>query len=128
MKKHIILSIVLLATLSGCKKSWLEIVPLGSQVASTTDDYDKLMNDNKFYATRVGGLAEAQLMGDEIAAEGAYFANLDPVYDYRGLYFAWTDSIYTSASAQPWGLRNHLDMVYQLNKIINEVMASSGGT
>ena len=128
MKKYIILSIVLLATLSACKKSWLEIVPLGSQVASTTDDYDKLMNDSKFYITTTGGLAEAQLMGDEIAAEATYFANLDPVSDYRQFYFAWADSIYTSAGAQPWGLRNHLDQVYQLNKIINEVMASSGGT
>ena len=129
MKKHIILSIILLGTLSACKKSWLEIIPQGNQVASTTDDYDKLMNDNKFYGSQAGGgFAEAQLMGDEVAAEGTYFANMNPDNDLRELYFMWKDSIYTKPNAQARALSNHLDQMYQINKIINEVMASSGGS
>jgi hypothetical protein len=127
MKKHIILLIILLGTLSACKKSWLEIIPQGNQVASTTGDYDKLMNDNKFYGYDVGGFSEAQLMGDEVAAEGNDFASLGADNDYRQFYFTWKDSIYIKPDAQPWALSNHLDQMYQINKIINEVMASSGG-
>jgi hypothetical protein len=127
MKKHIIFSIALLSILASCKKSWLDIVPMGNQVAVTTEDFNKIMNDPAFYNTMVGGWAEAQLMGDEIAAEGPFFANMSS-WDLRDRYFEWRDSIFPDASISPFTLRAHLDKVYQLNFVINEVMSSTGGT
>jgi len=128
MKKHIILSIALIGALASCKKSWLEIIPLGQQVAVTTDDYDKIMNDPAFYnAGTTGGWSEAQLMGDDVAAEGNYFVNKGS-RDYRDRLFEWRDSIYPTADVTPFVLTRHLNNVYQLNKVINEVMTTTGGT
>jgi hypothetical protein len=128
MKKHIILSIALLTGLVSCKKSWLDIVPMGSQVAVTTDDYDKIMNDPGFYNSGgTGGWSEAQLMGDEIAAEGPFFVNKGS-RDFRDRIFEWRDSVYPSADVSPFALSKHLNQVYQLNKVINEVMSAPGGT
>ncbi len=128
MKKNIIFAIILTCLLASCKKSWLEIVPLGSQVAKTTDDYDKIMNDPSLYNTgSVGGWSEVQLMGDEIAAEGNYFINKGS-RDYRDRFFMWKDSIYPTSDVTPFTLRNHLTEIYQINKVINEVLNSTGGT
>ncbi|MBS1566150.1 MAG: RagB/SusD family nutrient uptake outer membrane protein [Bacteroidetes bacterium] len=127
MKKFIIISIALVGILSSCKKSWLEIVPIGQQVLTTTDDYDKTMNDPNLYNTGVTGWAEAQLMGDEMAAEGAYFVNKGS-RDYRDRFFMWKDSIYPTADVNPFVLMNHLTRMYQINKVINEVMGSAGGS
>jgi len=119
---------VLLSVFASCKKSWLEIVPLGSQVVSTTDDFDKVMNDPAFYNTgNVGGWSEVQLMGDEICADGGYFINKGP-RDYRDRFFQWVDSLYPTADVTSFTLRSHLTNLYQINKVINEVMNSTGGT
>ncbi len=129
MKKHIILSIVILGVLTSCKKSWLEIVPQGSLVATTTNDYDMLMNDPGFYIyPSIGGYQEPQLMGDEIAAEGAYFASLGSNDLYRARFFQWADTIYPTADVTPFALVTYTQQMYQLNKIIAEVMTSTGGS
>jgi hypothetical protein len=128
MKKQLILSIALIGALTACKKSWLEIIPLGQQVATTTDDYDKIMNDPALYNTgTTGGWSEAQLMGDDVAGEGGYFVNKGS-RDYRDRYFEWRDSIYPTADVAPFALSRHLGNMYQINKVINEVMSTSGGT
>jgi hypothetical protein len=128
MKKYIILSIALLSAMTSCKKSWLEVIPTGSQLAINTSDYDKLMNGPVFYRFSFGGIQEAQLMGDEISAEQADFVNLDINYDYRDRYFEWRDVMFPEANIQPFGLRSHLGQMYPLNKIINEVMDAQNGT
>lgn len=124
MKKHII-AITILSALFSCKKSWLEIVPQGDQVAVTTDDYGKLMNNPDLYNYPSGGWGEAQLMGDEVAAETPYFANINIVRDRL---FQWKDSIYVELEHTPFLLSFHNRDVYGLNKVINEVMSSTGGT
>ncbi|OQP44510.1 glycan metabolism protein RagB [Niastella yeongjuensis] len=129
MKKHIILSIAILSALTACKKSWLEIVPQGQLVSVTTNDYDKLMNDPNLYIYySTGGFQEPQLMGDEVAAEGTYFASLGTTDIYRQRFFQWADSIYPTADATPFALRNYTQQMYEVNKIIAEVMASPGGS
>ncbi|EDM38907.1 putative lipoprotein [Pedobacter sp. BAL39] len=128
MKKYMILSIVLLISFSSCKKSWLDIVPLGSKVAETTDDFDKIMNDPAFYNSEFsGGWTEAQLMGDEVAAEGAYFANRGE-NDLRSRFFEWRADIYPNSTKIPYALNKHLSQLYQINKVVNEVLNSTGGT
>ena len=129
MKKHIILSIALLSAITSCKKSWLEIVPQGSLVASTTDDYDKLMNDPGFYIySSSGGYQEPQLMGDEIAAEATFFASMGQNDVIRDRLFQWQDSIYPTTDITPSTLRTYNAQIYELNKIITEVMGSKGGS
>ncbi len=121
----IILSCILFST-PACKKSWLEVVPQGSQVAITVEDYDKLMNDPVFYMFySVGGWGEAQLMGDEVAAEKPFFINKSPI---RDALFQWQDSIYPQATQYSFTLQTNLQFMYQLNKIIDEVLDSEGGT
>jgi hypothetical protein len=128
MKKLLILIIVFSGILAACKKSWLEVVPFGSLTISSTDDYDKVMNDPDFYfQARFGGWGEAQLMGDEIAAEGAYFVTLGD-RDLRSRLFEWRDSVYTASDQSSFALYKHLIQSYQWNKVIDEVMSSSGGT
>lgn len=128
MKKYLLYSIIALTTFSSCKKSWLEIVPQGNQILVTTDDYDKVMNDPGLYNFSTGGLADAQLMGDEIAAEANFFASLDPVHDFRERYFRWSDSIFAKADQSPYQLSKHLSQVYQHNTVISDVLSSQGGT
>ncbi|WP_346318430.1 RagB/SusD family nutrient uptake outer membrane protein [Chitinophaga sp. YIM B06452] len=126
MKKHILISIFMLGGLIACKKSWLEIVPQGSLVATTTQDYNKLMNDPDFYIYyNTGGWGEAQLMGDEVAAETPYFVNKSPI---RDALFQWKDSVYPLPGETPFALNVNLRLMYELNKIVDEVMSSEGGS
>jgi len=124
MKKQLII-IALITVLTACKKSWLEIVPMGSQVTATTDDYDKLMNDPALYVYPNGGWGELQLMGDEVAAETPYFINKNIVRDRL---FQYQDTIYPTADVTPFALRTATQQMYEINKIITEVMASTEGT
>jgi hypothetical protein len=115
--------------LTACKKSWLEIVPQKQLVSVTTSDYDKLMNDPGFYIYyATGGYQEALLMGDEVAAEGTFFASLGVGDFYRARYFQWADSIFPTSDATPFTLRTYTSQMYELNKIITEVMPSTGGS
>ncbi|WP_436488552.1 RagB/SusD family nutrient uptake outer membrane protein [Chitinophaga sp. ARDCPP14] len=121
------LYITLLFSFVACKKDFLEVVPLGNQVATTTDDYDKLMNNPVFYMNEASGGQEAVSMGDETGAEAA-FLNRGTVWMPR--LFQWADSIYKPGDEIPYPfmLREGLENMYLLNKIITEVMASSGGS
>lgn len=123
--RYIILLLAITGLTSSCKKSWLEIVPLGDRVAQTTDDYDKLMNNNAYYYTSTGGWSEAQLMGDEVAAETPFFNNIGIIRDRL---FQWKDSIYPIPQQSPFTLSAHLEQMYTWNKVIAEVMSSTDGT
>jgi hypothetical protein len=128
MKKLIIFSIVILSLTTSCKKSWLEIVPQGSLVAITTDDCDKLMNDGGFYAYPLtGGYQEAQLMGDEIGAVTPYYTNKGNIV-IRDRLFQWQDDIYPTADITSNCLKVALTQMYEINKIVNEVLSSTNGT
>ncbi|WP_089896923.1 RagB/SusD family nutrient uptake outer membrane protein [Chitinophaga arvensicola] len=116
---------ILLTAFISCSKDFLEVIPMGNQVAVTTDDYDKLMNDPRFYMTNVVGWQEAVLMGDEIGAEAA-FLNVNTVWPVR--LFQWADSIYKPGEQSPFMLTENLVSMYTVNKIINEVMAATEGT
>lgn len=127
MKRHILLYITLFTLLTSCKKSWLEVVPMGQLIAVTTDDYDKIMNDPILYQTTPGGYGEAQLMGDEIAAEGPYFVNKN-AFDVRDRFFEWRGDIYSTSAVTSIALTNNLTALYEVNMVINQVMNSTGGT
>lgn len=126
MKQFIYIAILI--SFVSCKKSFLEIVPIGSQLAVTTDDFSKVMNDPLLYsASGTGGWAEAQLMGDEVAAETSFFINKGSI-PTRDRLFQWSDTIYQPTDPAPWMLRNLLLHLYQVNLVVNGVMESTGGT
>jgi len=131
MKKQLYLlsCIMILSAFTACRKSFLEVVPFGLQVASTTEDYNKLMNDPVFYlAQNSGGWQEPVLMEDDLAAEDVFFSAVSP---HMTRLFQWQDVIYYPndyLQRPPWFLSSLMTGTYQLNKIISEVMSSTGGT
>ncbi|HWK02474.1 MAG TPA: RagB/SusD family nutrient uptake outer membrane protein [Puia sp.] len=121
-----VIYITLIGFVVSCKKNFLEVVPLGSQVAATTDDYDKLMNSPDFYFYSYdAGWAEPVSMGDDVAAEAPYL-NQGSAQMQR--LFQWADDIYQLNDGMPGDLQLLLTNMYTCNKIINEVLRSSGGT
>ncbi len=116
---------LLCAGMVSCKKDFLHLVPQGEQVAVTTNDYSLLMNDaNLSQYTFAGGWQGEVIIGDEVAAESSKFsvANLPTQSAFR-----WDDQIFQIADID-WSTRLWLEKLYQINKVINEVSQSSGGT
>jgi hypothetical protein len=112
---------LLLFSAMSCKKSFLEITPKGSLIAKTTNDYSGLLSNNDLLT----GNGNAQIpMGDEVAA-------VDPFFTGSALrtqrLFRWDDVIYDpNQDSQEMG--GPMKCIYNYNKVINEVMGSTGGT
>ena len=129
MKKNIY-KIVWVFLLSGvvfsCKKDFLNVVPKGTLVPTTTSDYDLLMNSTKFYQYPNG--FPTLLLGDDIVAEESEFnyyitdvtASASQLFQYQGVFYKVGDV--------PAEIQNYMTNMYVCNKIINEVMASTEGT
>lgn len=112
---------LLIGTMTSCKKSFLEVVPKGKQIAETTADYNLLLNNVNFIEL----IADIQVpMGDEVAAVDPYFMG-ESLKTQR--LFKWEAMIYEpdQGSQEMQGL---MTSIYSYNKIINEVMQSTGGT
>lgn len=129
MNKQIIRAFFCITLISGtaaCKKDFLKVVPMGMLIAKNTDDYDKLMNSRDFYYYRTeASWVEPVLMGDEIAAEADYFQS---GYVLQEQLFQWADNIYRMDDGEPLTLKLALQNMYTCNKVITEVMKSTGGT
>jgi len=65
------------------------------------------------------------IMGDEIAAEAPYLIKF---FSFQQRLFQWQDSIFQSTDPASFDLGAELPNLYTCNKIINEVLGSSGGT
>lgn len=128
MKKHryiLSLAVFLSCIFISCKKNFLNVVPFGEQVAVTTNDYSSLMNAPELYlANPTGGWAGPALMGDDVSAEATYFNSINLRSQQA---FKWADDIYQTGDV-PTDVRSWISNLYVFNKVINEVMASTGGT
>ncbi len=115
------LAILLAMPFDACKKSFLDIVPKGKLIASTTNDYDLLMNNGNIYSNNMDVSIP---MGDEVIADDNYYTNA-LVRTQR--IFSWSDIIYDNGvlASEMTGMMTTL---YYFNKVANEVMASTGGT
>ncbi|HEY0272574.1 MAG TPA: RagB/SusD family nutrient uptake outer membrane protein [Chitinophaga sp.] len=120
-----VLCIAMAGMLGACRKKFLEVVPMGDLVLTTTNDYDQVMNDPDLYYTPSGGWSEAVLMGNELAAEGTFFNNKS-VYMTR--LFQWQDSIYQMADRTPPFISDMLGKMYTLNLVIRDVMSATDGS
>lgn len=129
-KKYIIgsaLSVVLMSQVS-CKKEFLEIVPKGQTIAVTTADYEKILNAN--YLSTL--FTASVYRGDEISALQPDFNNSAGTTSNIRLQrlFRYEDRVY-NADQLPNEITdegNYIRKLYLFNKVINEVMASEGGT
>lgn len=126
MKKlKYILALLLCLSVVSCKKDFLNIVPKGKQVAVTTNDYSLILNSTDFYVnTYAGGWQAPAIMGDDIAAESSYYNSAQARTQAA---FIWADDIYQNSDIL-FGVREWLSNMYTVNKVINEVMQSTGGT
>ncbi|NQX39086.1 SusD family protein [Pedobacter steynii] len=129
----VVFMIALSLTISSCKKSFLEKVPKGVLVATTYEDYDKLMNNTSYYIyNNAGPWQPAMLMGDEVSAEDANY-NQEGM-EQAGFFFQWEKNIFiaNASSFQPLDnpgfLSRFLGELYTVNMIVNGVNGASGGS
>ncbi|MDF2853792.1 MAG: RagB/SusD domain protein [Sphingobacterium multivorum] len=122
MKKQInyILLLALSSSVLSCGKSFLEVEPKGSLIASKTTEYENML----YNSLSVGFDAPALILGDDATVLDTYFG-ASPVPLQR--LFRYQADVYepeASADELLLPIRN----IYLYNKIINEVMDSEGGT
>ncbi len=109
----------MVALSSSCKKSFLEVVPKGSVIASTTDDYGRLLTN----ATLLNVTANPQVMlADDVIAIKSFF---DAATTREQRLFRWDDEVYEPEESAP-ELDGLMTNIYLYNKIINEVMSADG--
>lgn len=110
---------------SSCKKDFLNIVPEGKQVAVTTEDYRLIAaNPGQSLYNFAGGWQGQVIMGDDVAAESSMFSQAQLLTQAA---FRWDDQIFQVAD-KDWTTSLWLSNLYELNKVINEVQGSKGGT
>ncbi|MDH7459960.1 RagB/SusD family nutrient uptake outer membrane protein [Chitinophagaceae bacterium 26-R-25] len=121
-KIYKITSLLLLVSICSCKKDFLNVVPKGSLIATTTADYNLLMNSISFYQYNNG--LPTLLLGDDVVAEESVFqyqsASSKQLFQYQGIIYKIDDT--------PWEIQNYMGNIYACNKIINEVMTSTEGS
>ncbi len=121
--KRMFLLGVLATFLFSCKDSFLEILPKGRVIASKTTDYDLLFNNLDL----INFSSNSQvLMGDEVASIEPQWSSTGLTYREKQL-FKWEGDIYNideNAAETLSPVKN----LYIYNKVINEVMQSTGGS
>ena len=128
-RKYILGSFVLMVLIVpiSCKRDFLEIVPKGQAIATTTADYEKLLNANYLASTFTAGVYE----GDEMAALQPDFNGLNGTDLLRQQrLFRYEARIYDAADLpiEITGESNYIRKLYLFNKVINEVMDSKDGS
>lgn len=117
----IMIALVMPVLLASCKKSFLEVDTKGKLIAKSTNDYQLLLTNLDLITVST----DAQVpMGDEMAAVDPYFSGTD-LRTQR--LFEWTDVIYQPGEDAP-EIQVPMRNIYLFNKVINEVMESTGGT
>lgn len=120
-----ILPVVLAAGTAGCKKDFLEVVPKGVAIATTTADYELLLNGR---ALTIVAQASHVVMSDELAgfnqlyAIGAGIIRISDqnAFEYRDDLYLPDDKISELSLLE--------EQLYTYNKVINEVMDSKEGS
>jgi len=121
LKKNFIIVLACIVLVS-CKKSFLEIDPIGKVIATTTNDYNNL-----FYTTSLLSTSSSDIpitLSDEVAGVSTY---LSPAAVNVQNAFRWEKDIYLD-SEDAVEFTTLTAQVYLLNKIANEVMGSTGGS
>jgi starch-binding outer membrane protein, SusD/RagB family len=107
--------------LLSCKKEFLEINPKGVTIASKTSEYDALL----YGLSDRASITPIMAMGDELAAVQPYFST-SALPMQRS--FRWEDDLYDPEATAGREYSDQVTNLYMCNKVINEVMVSTGGT
>jgi hypothetical protein len=119
---------ILPVLLLSCGKSFLEVVPQGNRIATTTNEYDLLMNNMNFFrddAYQPCGWIEPQIMGDEAAASAAYQSGATA---FASRLFRWEAEVFMPGDQAPAFLVTAVNNLYTFNKVIAEVLNATEGT
>ncbi|QBQ40491.1 RagB/SusD family nutrient uptake outer membrane protein [Sphingobacterium psychroaquaticum] len=117
--KHTI--ILLIFAVWGCKEDFLEVTPKGRLIATTVEDYSRLLTNRKLIVINT----DAQIpMGDELTAIETYFRNA-ALRTQR--LFRWDPVIYDQ-DIDAVEMNEPMANIYLYNKVINEVMEATGGS
>jgi len=119
--RHTLL-LVLFIGMASCRKEFLEVVPTGRLIAEKTLDYELMLNSSDLTLYSLAGFYA--ILGDEVAARDPFFGTR-PVKDQR--LFRYENDVYNPGE-DPTELTAVTRTLYLVNKIINEVMDSKGGT
>jgi hypothetical protein len=115
-----VLVILLMAT--SCKKDFLTVVPKGSLIAQNTNDYSDMLNSQNLYAFIT--TTDQVVMSPEVCA-------IEPYYTAASLAekraFDWEADLYEPTDDMN-EITSFMSKIYIYNKIINEVLSSTGGT
>lgn len=123
---HILLFFAI-ALLTSCSKDFLEVIPQGKRIATTTSDYDQLMNNMDYFQDNPYapfGWIEPQIMGDEVAASTPLLS----VNPFASRLFNWEAEVYQDKDEAPTFLKASVTNLYTFNKVIAEVMDATEGT
>ncbi len=127
MKKIYLFPILFLFSfiIFSCSKEFLEITPKGKLIIKTTADYELSLNNLSFWRSivLVNRGASQVALGDDVAAIESYFTVSD--FHTQRL-FRYEDVVYEpdEDAAEMLEMKN----IYSFNKVVNEVMNSTGGT
>ena len=123
--------IILLTIGVSCSEEFLEVVPKGVVILQSTDDYNYALNGLEFANSMTK--TYRSLMSKSIEACG-----IDPSFsryfngNHERVFFEWTPEFITAESqnvASDLLLGDQfLKQLYTFNKVINEVLESSGGS
>lgn len=119
-----IIPVVLVTGITGCKKDFLEVVPKGVAIATTTSDYELLLNDRTL--TLVVQTSHI-VMSDELAGFNLLYAvgaGIASISDQKA--FEYQDDLYLPADKNS-ELTLLERQLYTYNKVINQVMDSKEG-
>lgn len=120
LNRKYIYPFVALMLMCACKKDFLEVNPKGVLVAEKIADYDQLLN-----ALTTVSTPAYQVSGDEVAGIAPYFTGEILLENQKS--FRWENDIYLpDVTSMEWTMI--MRVMYQYNKIINEVMTASGGS
>ncbi|MBS0031392.1 RagB/SusD family nutrient uptake outer membrane protein [Chitinophaga sp. 22321] len=113
------IALMAISTLEACKKDFLEVTPKGVLVAEKVSDYNQLLNS---LSTAV---MPNLVSGDEAAGIEPYFTGETLPENQKS--FRWENDIYLpDATSMEWTMI--MQMIYQYNKVINEVMDAKDGS
>ena len=124
----LILSISICFGMNSCSEDFLEVTPKGVLIAEATIDYDQLLNGRLIYGN---GAVSRNIVIRSFESCGLepFFSNDYAEADPARNNFTWEPNVLGPGDG---GVNNlmttYIKRVYIYNKVINEVLFSSGGT
>lgn len=120
---RILVVFALVLSSTSCSKSFLEIEPKEYVIAKNTKDYEQMMNTAFLTYTFVA----SGYLSDEVAVQQMYF---DGARLRTQRLFKFEDRVYQpdELPQEVEASTSYITLLYLFNKVINEVMQSTGGS